>query len=197
MGHFSNPRHFLASRISVINYITGILGRGCCIMKERNILLSQLLKSSTASDIRGGHCAADKPGFLSLWTVIPYCSKGAGRGEQRQTLVHWHDAHPAFYSQEISLESERGDKMFRHRVTECQTARNSQLMLLAPSRVTMGTQSWPSGSLTTRCGWIIQSWCRASGRLRLAEQRAVHWWYRWEQSAEAPGDLHMLTTGGA
>lgn len=54
--------------------------------------------------------------------------------------------------------------MFRHRVTECQTARNSQLMLLAPSRVTMGTQSWPGGSLTTRCGWIIRSWCRASGR---------------------------------
>lgn len=134
-------------------------------MKERNILLSQLLKSSTASDIQGGgHCAADKPGFLSLWTVIPYCSKAAGRGEQTQTLVHWHDARPAFYSQEISLERERGDKMFRRHVTECQTARNSQLMLLAPSRVTMGTQSWPGGSLSTRCGWIIQSWCRASGR---------------------------------
>lgn len=97
-------------------------------------------------------------------TVIPYCSKAAGRGEQTPTLVHWHDAHPAFYSQEISLERERGDKMFRHRVTECQTARNSQLVLLAPSRVTVGTQSWPGGSLTTRCGWIIRSWCRASGR---------------------------------
>lgn len=28
---------------------------------------------------------------------------------------------------------------------------------------------------------------------RLTEQRAIHWWYRWEQSAEAPGNLHMLT----
>lgn len=60
--------HFLTSRISVINYITGILGRGCCIMKERNIPLSQLLKSSTAFDVREALCGRQTrfPVFVEL-----------------------------------------------------------------------------------------------------------------------------------
>lgn len=144
VGHFSNLRHFVTCHISVIDYITGILGRGCCIMKERNIFCHSCLKPNVAVDIRG-HCVADKPGFLSLWkcnSILLPVSKASGRGEQRQSSPSLARCPPRFlFTRDFLREGKRGDKMFRHRVTECQTARNSQLVLPAPSGVTVGTQS--------------------------------------------------------
>lgn len=78
--------------------------------------------------------------------------------------------------------------MSRHRVTECQTARNSQLMLLASCGC--GTQGDPGCFLTTCCSRIIQAWYYPPGR----ELRALSsWWYRWEQSSQTLCSLPMLT----
>lgn len=88
-------------------------------------------------------CAfVSQPGRVSLLcqTVILYCTQfESGRRQGANTSSHsLARCHPVFYPGEISLEGEREDRMSRRRVTECQTERNSQLALPAPSGAAVG-----------------------------------------------------------
>lgn len=133
-----------------------------------------------------GHCVTGQMGFISLWNCnfIPYTvlKLKVVQSKQKFSFIGTMPAQP-FYPQEISLEREWEDRTSRHHVTECQTARNSQLVLLAPSGPTCGcgTQGGDPGCvLTMCCSWIIQAWDYPPGR-----EASLNW------EPLAPGD-----TGG-
>lgn len=113
-----------------------------------------------------------------------------GCGELTQVLILWQDARPVFYPQEISLERGWEDRMSRYHVTECQTERNSQLMLLPLLPVVQPAAVGHKRTLQwNNTGLILSTWEGS-----LAEQTAfTSWWYRWEQSRVATGGRHMLT----
>lgn len=133
-----------------------------------------------------GHCVTGQLGFISLWhcNFIPYTvlKPRVVESKHKFSFIGTMPAQP-FYPQEISLEREWEDRTSRHRVTECQTARNSQLVLLAPSGPTCGCGT-QGGGPWLRSHYVLQ--LNNTGlRLSTWEGSLVNW------DPLAPGD-----TGG-
>lgn len=190
MGHFCNPRHLGTCHISVINYITGILGRGCCILKERDIFCHSCL-SPTQLLTFGALCRQTNQVSSLCGAVILYSCWLWRASSSSHSLAR---CPPSFWLKRGFLkEGTRGQNVS----ASCYRMPNSEEF---PAHVT-GSQRSDCGDtgLTRRlshyvprldntelmsCIWVAS----------LAELRAIYWWwYRWEQSTEAPDNLHMLT----
>lgn len=153
-------------------------------------LLSQLLKSNTAFDIRGIVWQTNQVSSL-CGAVILYSCWLWRASSSSDSLAR---CPPSFlFQRDFLKEGTRGQNVS----ASCYGMPNSKEFRAC---VTGSQRSGCGDTKLTR--WLFPYVLRLDNaelmlcifEASLAEQRAIYWWwYRWEQSAEAPGNLHMLT----
>lgn len=154
------PRHIVTCHISAMNCITNDLERECCIkgiVKEGVALLGHVCHICTSSTL-----------LLTFWAIVPrpyrvsslcatvilYCTQFLSRRVNARSRSLARRPPSLLSTRGFLRERMRGRSVWDH-VTECQTERNSQIVLRGPT-YGCGTQEDLASSLAVSCGGIIQ-----------------------------------------
>lgn len=158
--------------------------------KGEEYLLSQLLKSSTAFDIQGIVRQTNQISSLCGAVILYSCWLWIASSSSHLLAR----CPPSFLFKRDFLKEGTGGQNV---LASCYRMPNSEEF---PARVTGSQRSDCGDTKLTR--WLSHYvlWLDNTELMlcileaSLTEQRAIYWWwYRWEQSSEAPGNLHMLT----